>query len=421
MNSPTDTRPEDFSSRPRPKYGLGVDLIGAEEEALVLDVLRRRDLFRYYGSNPAQPPPMVARLEQEFRAFLGVEHALAVTSGTAALEVALAAAGVGPGDEVIVPAWSWISCLTAIVRVGARPVLAEIDDSLNLDPAEIDRLATPRTRAVLVIHFQGVAAEMDRIVAAAQPRGIVVIEDCAQSLGVRYRGRPVGAWGDLATFSFQHNKVATAGEGGMVVTRVSRYYERAVRLHDLGNYRAYHATLVPATEPAFAGGQYRMGELTGAVALAQLRKVEAMRAHCHRLQSRILAQIAGLPGLPVRRIPDPEGDFGYEIYLLATDPAQVPALKERLRARQVNVGPVTGTAPQYAYPQVRSGLAHTPAASPFRADQPWPAPGYRPEDFPRTEALAPRCLALPIGVLYTEADADWIATSVRAVHQELFG
>src|SRR5690606_34332245 len=147
----------------------------------------------------------------------------------------------GPGDEVILTAWSWIACYTAIVRVGARPVLAEIDASLKLDPAELARLATPRTKAELIVPCQGVAVDMDRIVLEAHRRGIFVLEDCAQSLGTRYRGRQIGTWGDIATFSFQYNKVATSGEGGMVTTRDQRLYERAVRLSDLGNYRPYHA------------------------------------------------------------------------------------------------------------------------------------------------------------------------------------
>ena len=213
--------------RPRPVPGLGLAAIGAEEEALVLEVLRSKALFRYAGLDPAVPPAMTARLEKEFRETIGTDYALAVSSGTGALEVAMAAAGIGPGDEVIVTAWSWIACFTAIVRVGARPVLAEIDDTLNLDPAEIARLTTPRTRAVLVIHYQGVPADMERIQLEAHRRGLFVIEDCAQSIGSSYRGRKVGTWSDIATFSFQANKTMTSGEGGMVVTRDGWLYERA--------------------------------------------------------------------------------------------------------------------------------------------------------------------------------------------------
>lgn len=407
--------------RPRPVPGLGVQAIGPEEEALVLDVLRRKELFRYYGADFKPTPPMTALLEKEFREYIGTDYALAVTSGTAALEVALAAAGIGPGDEVIVNAWSWISCFTAIVRVGARPVLAEIDESLNLDPAELGRLATPHTRAVIVVHYQGVAAAMEPIMHEAHRRGFFVIEDCAQSIGTRYRGRQVGSWGDIATFSFQNSKVATSGEGGMVATRDQRLYERAVRFHDLGNYRPYHAAIVPAKEPAFAGGQYRMSELTAAVALAQLRKVDRIRDHCHALAGRILPRLAGLKGLALRQEPDPTGSFGFELYFFLDRAELVTPFREKLDARNVNCGQRTGTYPQYGRDYVKTGLAHAPAASPFREYKNWPAPGYRAEDFPRTEDLTKRFIALPIGWLYTAADADYLADSVIAVHREVCG
>lgn len=408
--------------RPRPVPGLGANVIGAEEEALVLDVLRRKEPFRYYGLNPAAPPPMVAQLEREFRDYIGTDYALAVSSGTAALEVALAAMGIGPDDEVIVTAWSWISCFTAIVRTGARPVLAEIDDSLNLDPAEIGRLATPRTRAVLIVHYQGVAADMEPIVLEAHRRGIFVLEDCAQSLGARYRGRRIGTWGDVATFSFQYNKVATCGEGGMVTTRDRRIYERAVRLSDLGNYRPYHATIVPAQEPPMVGGQFRMSELAGAVALAQLRKVDGMMTHCRALQERVRAKIKGLKGLRLRRVPDPDGDFGFEMYLLFDEIAQVAPFHEKLNALNVNCGARTGTYPQYNRDYVQSPqMTHHPALSPFRDEPVWPAPGYRAEDFPRTEDLTKRFIALPLGPLYTTEDADYIGDCIVRVHREVCG
>jgi len=403
--------------RTRPVPGLGFQAIGPEEEALVLDVLRRKEPFRYYGLDPAKPPPMAAQLEKEFRAYIGSDYALGVTSGSGALEVALAAAAIGPGDEVIVNAWSWISCFTAIVRVGARPVLAEIDESLNLDPAEIGRLATPRTRAVIVVHYQGVAAAMEPILHEAHRRGIYVIEDCAQSLGTRYRGRQVGSWGDISTYSFQNNKVATSGE--MVVTRDQRLYERAVRFHDLGNYRPYHAALVPSREPAFAGGQFRMSELTAAVALAQLRKVDKIRDHCRALAARIQPRLAGLKGLTLRHEPDPAGSFGFEPYFFLDRAELVTPFREKLDARNVNCGQRTGTYPQYGRDYVKTGLAHAPGASPFRDFPIWPAEGYRAVDFPRTEDLTKRFIALPLGWLYTTADADYIADNVIAVHREV--
>lgn len=405
--------------RPRPSPGLGAAAIGPEEETLVLDVLRRQELFRYYGNDPQRPPPMAATLEQEAAKLIGTDYVLAVSSGTAALEIVLGAAGIGPGDEVIVPAWSWISCFTSVVRCGARPVLAEVDASLCLDPKEIARLTTPRTRAVLVVHYQGAAANMDPIILAAHRRGLFVIEDCAEAPGATYHGRRLGTWGDAAIFSFQHNKPMTAGEGGLVATRDLRLYERAVRLHDLGQFRPHHAAVTTAKEPAFAGGQYRMSELTAAVALGQLRKLDAVRDHCRALKARLAARLARLPGLTLRPLADDAGDFGFEIYFYARTPETAAAFRAKLDARNVWCQQRTGTYPQYRRDYVQTGLTANAKLSPFRDLPSWPAAGYRAEDFPKTEDLTSRFVALPLGWRFTAEDADYIATCVEAVHAEV--
>lgn len=392
-----------------PSAGLGSAAIGEEEETLVRDVLQRGELFRYYGDRPGNPPPMVATLEAEFRDWIGVPFALATSSGTAALEVALAAIAVGPGDEVIVPAWSWLSCVTAIVRTGACPVLAEIDASLNLDPTEIDRLVTPRTRAILVVHYQGAAADMSAIREAAARHGLLIVEDCAEAPGASYRDRRVGAWSDIAIYSFQHNKPMTAGEGGMLVTSDARTYERAVRMHDLGQFRPHHEQFTDSLEPAFSGGQYRMSELTAAVAIAQRRKVDGIMAHCRELHRHIIERVGTPADLTWRPVADPAGDFGFELYCYLPSAERAAVVRGQLAEHGVPCQRRTGTYPQYHRAHVLTGRAHHPALSPFNDLKPWPAPGYRPEDFPRTEDLTRRFIAVPLGWRYTANDADHIA------------
>src|SRR5262249_19540054 len=156
---------------------------------------------------------------------------------------------------VIVPAWSWISCFTAIVRVGALPVLAEIDETFCLAPGEITRLCTPATKAVLLVHFQGVAADLDKITAEAHSNRVKVLEDCAEAVGATYHGKSVGQYGDIAIFSFQYHKFMTSGEGGMVACNDGALYERAVRFHDVGQVRPYHAAIRKPSEKAFTGDQ----------------------------------------------------------------------------------------------------------------------------------------------------------------------
>ncbi|MDB6170250.1 MAG: Glutamine--scyllo-inositol transaminase [Verrucomicrobia bacterium] len=392
--------------------GLGECLIGVEEKELALAVLDRRQPFRYYGVGGGAAPGMAATLEREFARAVGTRFALGVTSGTAALEVALGALGIGPGDEVIVPVWSWISCFTAVVRLGARPVLAEIDETLGLDPREIARLTTSRTRAMMVVHYQGVASDLDAIMAAAKAAGIRVIEDCAESAGATYRGRPVGSIGDIAIFSFQARKIITAGEGGIVATNDARLYERAVRMSDLGQYRAFHEQLQPAAGEAFAGGNFRMSELTAAVALAQFRRLPSIVAHLRSLRARLLEKIGALEDMAWRRIPHPEGDLGFETYLYLPDAARLAAFRTALAAAGVNATQHTGTYCHYARAYCRNGRAHSPAASPFAEFPEWPAPGYREEDFPRTRALIERMIAIPLGVLYGNDDVDYVGDAI---------
>jgi 8-amino-3,8-dideoxy-alpha-D-manno-octulosonate transaminase len=410
-------KPKKLRSMPVPQ--LGAALIGEEEEALVLEVIRSKNLFRYYGADPANPPAMVAKLEQEFREITGSRFALAVTSGTAALESSLAALGIGPGDEVIVAAWSWISCFTAIVRVGARPVLAEIDETLCLAPGEITRLRTNRTKAVSVIHYQGAAADLDAIISEAAEAGIPVLEDCAQSPGVTYKGRSIGTYGRVGTFSFQHNKAITSGEGGMIVTDDPDLYERAVRMHDVGQYRPFHRGIHEPTLPSFSGGQYRMAELTAAIALAQIRKLGRIREHCRRIGGRIQSEINRLEYFETRRIPDPDGDLKFETYLLLPTPEAAAEVKKVFAEFGISSRQMTGTYSHYAREYCQTGHAHTSAASPFRQFATWPAQGYRAEDFPQTESIIHRFVAIPIGLAFTEEDADYIIDAVKEAHERV--
>lgn len=414
----TEKRLSKPALRQLPIVGHGECLLGQEEIDLVTEVITKRQLFRYYSASSKNPPPMVARFEKEFREKIGVRFALGVTSGTAALEVAIGALGIGPGDEVIVPAWSWISCVTSIARAGARPVLAEVDESLNLDPDEIDRLVTPRTRAIFCIHFQGVAADLDAILLKARQAGVPVVEDCASSVGASYRQRRIGSWGDIAIYSFQNNKTITGGEGGAVVTNDPRLYERAVRMHDVGQFRPYHEQFHQPTETSFCGGNYRMTELTAAVLLAQLRKLDPMIAHLRKLTRRLSSQVEDLPGLQFRKMPDPGGQLGIEYYIKFPDAATADRFRLPLEELKIPCGARTGTYMQYARDYVIHRQCHNDRISPFREDPEWPAPGYRKQDFPQSNSIIDGLFAIPIGALYSEEDIDYIAKGVRWAHQQ---
>ena len=393
--------------------GLGECLIGGAEARNLARVVKHGSLFRYYGPGAAPSLGYVSRLERAVARFHRQPHALAVSSGTAALEVALGALGVGPGDEVILPVWSWVSCFTAIVRLGARPVLAEIDDSLSLDPAEIDRLVTPATRGVLVVHYQGVAADLDALLARTRRHGLWLLEDCAESLGATYHGRPVGTFGEIATYSFQQRKVVTTGEGGMVVTADPRLYERAVRMADVGLYRDEHRALKAPSETSFSGSNYRMNEMAGAVGCAQFDRLRPMIRHLRRLRATMQREVGRLPGLTWRRIPDARGDLGFDSYFFLPTHEQALELKRRALVRGVPLAPHTGTYCQYAREYCQSGATHAAQASPFAGLKPWPAVGYREQDFPRTNALVGRMVSVPLGAKFSLADAAHVGRVIR--------
>src|SRR6266478_7372756 len=220
-------------------------------------------LFRFYGP---QQPQKVAKLEKELAAFMGVKYVLGVTSGTAALHIALTALGVGPGDEVILPAWTWHSCYTTILMTGALPVFAEVDESLTIDPDDLEAKITAQTKAVMAVHLFGSSADMTRLMQVARKHNLKVLEDTAQSCGAKFRGTRLGSIGDIGIYSFQLHKMITAGEGGAVVTNDPLLYEKAIRFHDLGLVRPLHKAALGETKlPWFPGINYRMNEMTGAV------------------------------------------------------------------------------------------------------------------------------------------------------------
>ncbi len=414
----------------------GAEWMGEEERREVLDVLERRSLYRFYGP---QTPDKVATLEREAAAYLGTRWTLGVTSGTAALKVALAALGIGPGDEVIVPAITFIASAGAVLAHHAYCVFAECDESFGLDPADVAGKITARTRAIMPVHLGGVPCKMDELMAVARARGVRVVEDCAQSMGASYHGRKVGSIGDAGAFSFQMQKIATAGEGGLVATSDPVIYERAFRYHDHGGYRYgrqgvavsgsteasgmdRNASPPPQLAP-FVGEVYRMGELAGAVALAQLRKLDQIIETARANKRRLVDGITGLKGFRLREIPDPDGDAGIRLGLLLDDPSRTEAFCRAMRAEGVPVTQVYGGKPVYAAEQILHRRPSWAADGENGARRPLvpmgeaygPPPRYEMGMCPRTEALLARAVSLDVSS--RRLTAPHIDGAIRAFHK----
>lgn len=307
----------------------GGNRIGAEEEAAVLEVLRSKRLFRYYGA--VDGPSAVEAFEASFAGRMGSRHAIAVSSGTTALTTALAAAAIGPGDQVIVPSYTWVSTAAAVLAVGAVPVLAEVDDSLTIDVADAASLVNERTRAIIPVHMRGASADMTAVLGLAQEHGLLVIEDAAQAMGGRFGGRRLGSIGDFGCFSLQYNKIITCGEGGVVTTNDPELHGRALMYHDVAASMRMESLGVPG----FYGITCRMSELQGAVAGVQLDRLDDIIAACRANRSRIMAAVRGeaeRKDVRFRVSHDDAGDTGIALILLCPDARQADALVDATRA-----------------------------------------------------------------------------------------
>lgn len=281
----------------------GFELIGAEEREAVNQLFDDGGvLFRVGFESLRKGRYRVLEFEQAFASYLGVKYALAVSSGTAALKVALKALDVKPGDEVITQAFTFVATVEAIMDVGAKPVLVNVDNTLNMDPNELERAITPNTRAILPVHMLGVAADMDAILAVAERHGLAVLEDNCESLGASWNGRKLGTQGAACAFSFDFGKVITTGEGGMVTTNDEEVYKLAREYHDHGHESNPDLSRGRDSRRIF-GFNFRMTEMQAAIGLAQLKKLDLIVETNRRHYKQIEAGLRGIDGLNFRRVP----------------------------------------------------------------------------------------------------------------------
>lgn len=302
----------------------GAELIGQEEIKEVMDVLETGVLMRYGFDKERKGVFKVRRLEEEFAQYCGVKYALGVTSGSSALKVALTAMDVGPGDEVLVPAFTFLATYEAVLEVGAIPVMCDIDDTLNFDPGEIEKKKTRYTKAVIPVHMCGSAAKIDKIMRIARKNKLMVLEDNAQGCGASFKGKKLGGFGDMGIFSFDYYKTLTTGEGGMVITNNKKLYLRSEWYSDHGH--DHNPKVGRALEGrTILGFNYRMNELQGAVGLAQLRKLDYIVAEQKKNKAVIKEALARVPGVKFRTLPDPAGDSA--TFLAFNLPEEKEALK----------------------------------------------------------------------------------------------
>jgi 8-amino-3,8-dideoxy-alpha-D-manno-octulosonate transaminase len=282
---------------------------------------------------------MCKKFEDEFASYIDIPYALAVSSGTSALNVGLSALGVGPGQEVIVPGYMWISTVAAVVNRGAIPVLCEIDDSFSMDPQDLENKITSKTTVIIPVHMSGASGNLNEIIKIARKHKIKVLEDCAQSLGGSYHGRKLGSFGDIGIFSFQYNKAITTGEGGMIVTNDDLTYQRCLAAQDIGHSRNLKGRLTVDPRVLLWGLGTRMSELQAAFGIAQLRKLDSITSAMRSTKYMIRKAIGSISGIQFRRIEEAKDDNGSFLITIYESAEQSKKMASKLQDLGLKAGP----------------------------------------------------------------------------------
>jgi len=408
-----------------PMFPGGIE-IGEEEKKAVDEVIEHKYLFRYYG--PGEFPSRVKLFEEEFAKKMGVKHVLAVNSCTSALISSLVAVGVGPGDEVIVPGYTFFASCAAIVAAKAIPVIAEIDESFTFDPDYLERKITRRTKAVMPVHMRGVPCQMDRIMKIAKKHNLKVVEDIAQACGGTFKGKYLGTFGDCNAFSLQYHKIITAGEGGTVATDDDLLYDRAQMYHDVaacwrpgGPEKRF--TSARYRGELFPGVNFRMAELIGAVARVQLRRLDGLIKRMRKNKERIKDAISDIEEIKFRRLNDPEGDTAIALFFSLPTVELTKKFAKALKTEGISANSVydKGIPDWHIYSywgMIINKWTATPESCPYTCPYyKGPEIKYSPDMLPKTSNLLSKSIQIDIPPQLTEEDCDMIAEGVHKVSE----
>ncbi len=380
--------------------------IGQEEKDAVARVIDSGDLFKINEAGKE-----VHNFEKEMQEKFGVNKALYMTSGKAALISALIGMGIGPGDEVIVPGYTYIATAIAVVATGAIPVIAEIDETLTLDVADVEKKISPRTKAIIPVHIQGFPNNMDAICALAKKHGIKVLEDACQADGGSYKGKRLGTIGEAGALSFNYFKIISAGEGGALLTNDATIYERALIYHDSSAVLFFGNQLEGAKEEPFCGTEYRATEILAAVMRVQLQRMDGILTDLRRVKKSIMdALSADFTFAPSNDI---EGDCGTTAAIQFATVAEA----ERFEAatgygRPINTGKHVYS--NWTAIMNKRGAFH-PAMDPFKMEANKDiVPDYKPDMCPKTLDILSRTVYIPVDPDMTNEQIDEIVAKCKA-------
>jgi len=389
--------------------------LGIEEQQAVLAVLEKGHLCRYGPEDST-----VLNFERGVGEKFNTKHAIATNGGTSSLIVGLYAAGIGLGDEVIVPAYTWVATPSSVVIANAVPVLAEIDNSLTIDPEDIEAKITPRTRAIIPVHMIGVPSNMSAIKAIADKHDLLVIEDCAQAIGAGYGGKRLGTHGHIGCFSLQQSKIITTGEGGIVITDDQRYADRARMIHDGGNLWG----ISPHSDAFFPGMNFRMDEMRGAVASVQLTRLDGFIEKMRIRKRKLRQAIADVDGIEPRKLHDEEGDAATTMVFFLPTSDLASKFGEIMGKYGVGAGPMYthGNGDKHVYPgweYILQKKTYHPNGLPYSH----PSYGeieYSDRMCPKTLDYLGRAICIGVHPEMTDEGIEKVSTAIRSAANDIF-
>ena len=395
----------------------GFELFGAEEKKEVNEVLETGILMRYGFDGPRKGIWKSKELEAAVCSTFGSEYAQLTSSGTAALTTAMAALGVGAGDEVIMPAFTFVASFEAILSMGAIPVLVDIDESLTLSPAAVKAAITPKTKCVMPVHMCGSMADMDALVAICKEHNLILLEDACQSIGGTYKGKHLGTIGHAGTFSFDFVKTITCGEGGVVMTNDQEVYTKSDAFTDHGHDHLgvdRGADLHPAL-----GYNFRISELHAAVGLAQIKKLDTFLAIQKRNNQILRSYLEQVPGIQFRVVPDPAGDS--HSFLTWFLPSQQHT--EKAIAAFKEAGILAGNFYWYGnnwhYIRKWDHLKNATSLYPLSVAQQNALIALQSTDFSKSDAVMSKCISTAISLVWTEEQVHEKGAAFLAVLQKV--
>ncbi|MBX2844119.1 MAG: DegT/DnrJ/EryC1/StrS family aminotransferase [Flammeovirgaceae bacterium] len=394
----------------------GTELFGAEERKEVMDVLETGALFRFNHDELRQGMWKARELEDEVKKFTGAKYAHAVSSGSTAVSCVMAAAGIGNGDEVIVPPFTYLATIEAVLFGGGLPVFAEIDENLCLSAEGIKKAITPKTKAVMLVHMCGAAADMDAIQAVCKEHNLVLMEDAGQALGASYKGTDVGLFGAAGAYSCDFFKITTCGEGGLFVSNSEEAYKIADSFSDHGHDHI-GANRGMENHPIL-GFNYRISELHAAVGLAQMRKVDFIRSQSRKNKAYLKERLSEIKEITFRPMPDPDGDSGTFLNYFLPDTATTQKVVEQFAKDGVG-GHNYWYVNMYHFINQWDHLKSLKSAAPLAIHHFGAPQDYNNLDLPKTQDVVGRLLSLGIRCTWTHEEleklADSIITSIKKV------